>query len=84
MSGLAPGMFACTDDGREVDLRQRRDRQPPEREKTRESDADRQQRRRDRPANEQLGKPVVHGASVATAPLEAPNPSAAPMRSKNR
>ena len=84
LSGLAPGMFGLDRDGREVDLRQGRDRQLSEREKTGERNADRQQRRRDGPANEQLGKPIVHGASAATTPLAALNPSAAPMRSKKR
>ncbi len=57
------------EDRREIDLRQRRDRQLPERQQPRERDADRQQDRRDRPPDEQGGEAAVHEASGAAAPL---------------
>ena len=52
VSGLAPGIVRKHRDRREIDLRQRRHRQLAEREEPGERDADRQQRRRDRPLDE--------------------------------
>ena len=71
-------------DDRKVDLRQRRNRELRIAEQSGEDDADRQQDRRHRPANEDLGKAVVHGASVASAESAAPMPKRSPSRSKNR
>ena len=71
-------------DDRKIDLRQRRDRQLPIAEQSRENDADRQQRRRHRPADEDLGEAVVHDGSAASAEPDAPIPNRSPSRSKNR
>ncbi len=71
-------------DHRKVDLRQRRNRELRIAEQSGENDADRQQDRRHRPANEDLGEAVVHGASVASAEPAAPMPKRSPSRSKKR
>ena len=73
-------------DDRKVDLRQRRNRQLRIAEQSAEHDSDREQNRRDGPANEELGKPVVHGVSVASvaAVWVEPMPSRSPRRSKKR
>ena len=74
-------------DDRKVDLRQRRDGQLRIAKQSAKHDSDRKQNRRDGPANEELGKPVVHGASVASVPAATwvePMPSRSPRRSKKR
>ena len=53
-------------DDRKIHLRQRRDRQLRIAEQAGENDADRQQRRRDRPSDEDLGEAVVHDGSAAS------------------
>ena len=53
-------------DDRKVDLRQRRNRQLRIAQEAAEHDSDREQNRGDGTANEELGKPVVHGVSVAS------------------
>ena len=52
VSGLAPGSDGADRDGREVHLRQRRDRQQPEGQHAGQRHADRDQRRGDRPGDE--------------------------------
>ena len=71
------------DDGK-VDLGQGRNRQPRIAQQSGENDADRQQDRRHRPADEDLGKAVVHGVSVANLEEAAPMPRRSPSRSKKR
>ena len=63
--GAGAGHVGLNRDDRKIDLRQRRNRQLRIAEESRKHDADRQQDRRDRSLNEDLGKAVVHGASVA-------------------
>ena len=71
-------------DDRKIDLRQRRNRELRIAEQSGENDADRQEDRRHRPANEDLGKAVVHGASAASVEPAAPMPKRSPSRSKKR
>ena len=82
--GARAGHVGLNRDDRKIDLRQRRDRQLRIAQEPGEDDADRQQNRRDRSANEDLGKAVVHGASVAYAEWAAPIPKRSPSRSKKR
>ena len=56
VSGLAPGRLALTWNGREVDRRQIADRQRPVADDTEDDDRQLEQRRRDRPLDEQLGE----------------------------
>ena len=62
--GAGAGHVGLNRDDRKIDLRQRRNRQLRIAQESRKHDADRQQYRRDRSLNEDLGKAVVHGASV--------------------
>ena len=55
VSGLAPGVVGRHDDGREIDLRQRRDRQQVVGADAEHQHAQHQQRGRDRPADEGFG-----------------------------
>ena len=71
-------------DDRKIDLRQRRDGQLRIAEQTREDDADRQQRRGDRPADEDLGEAIVHDDSAASVASAAPRPNRSPSFSKKR
>ena len=57
VSALAPGRVAVTCDGREIDLRQRGNRQQPEAENAERDDRRRHQDRHDRPADTQLRQP---------------------------
>ena len=82
--GARAGHVRLNRDDRKVDLRQRRDGQLRIAEEPGEDDADRQQRRGHRPADEELGKAVVHGVSVASREPAAPMPRRSPSRSKKR
>ena len=65
-SGLAPGIEGLDLDRRIVDCRQRRDRQVEVRHHADEQDRQHQERRGDRPQDEEAGR--VHGCSCPSAP----------------
>ena len=84
VSGLAPGICRNHRDGREIDLRQRRHRQLQKGKKPGERDADRQQRRRDRPLDERRRRVHRTVPSVTAAPPLNRRRNALPSRSKPR
>ncbi len=75
VSGLAPGRLRLDRDGREIDLRQRRDRQLHEGEHAGERDADREQHGRDGAGDEEGAR-----GSSRQLRLRSPGAAAGPPR----
>ena len=78
VSGLAPGKLRRDLDGREVDLRQRRDRQPPIAEPAAEHHRKSQKRGRDRPPDERRGDAHCCVLEPSLASVAGPDRAAAP------
>jgi hypothetical protein len=71
-------------DGREVDLRQRRHRQPDEREQARERDAEREQRRRDGAVMNGRDRFIARTGPLAGAGAVPLEPAARPAREASK